>query len=265
MPLPCDYHNHPQAHVLQPYTVKLLQPWIDRARRTGIRSLAFTDHDRYLEGVDFDVVDRLRDANPDLEILIGIELDNDPVTSERGVRWVEAQWAKLDLVLGFVFYLPAATEMFDRADQTAQLTDRYGLEKAFTFYIAELEKILARGLIDCFAHLDLIKIHGVYPAGYEPAAWFGPIVDRIGAAGLAIEASTAGWRKKVEEQYPHVALLELARDRNLPVTTASDAHAPAQLAAGFDRLEQVLGQVNVTNLVRFSHHAKMPQARNVTN
>jgi histidinol-phosphatase (PHP family) len=81
----------------------------------------------------------------------------------------------------------------------------------------------------------------------------------IQAAGLAIEASTAGWRKKVGEQYPHAAILELACDCNLPVTTASDAHAPAQLAAGFDRLEQVLAQSRVTNLVRFAHHKPTPQ------
>jgi histidinol-phosphatase (PHP family) len=259
MPLPCDYHNHPQAHVLQPYTLDLLQPWVSRARRTGIRSLAFTDHDRYHEGVDFDVIDRLREQHPDVQILIGIELDNDPVTSERGTRWVEQNWEKLDFVLGSVHYLPGATEMFDRADQCSQLTDRYGLEKAFDLYRAELQKILQRGLIDCFAHLDLIKIHHLYPEGYEPAVWFGPVLEMIQAAGLAIEASTAGWRKKVGEQYPHTAILELARARNLPVTTASDAHAPAQLGAGFDRLEQVLAQARVTNLVRFTRHKSMPQ------
>ena len=43
-----------------------------------IQSIAFTDHDRYVDGVNFDVIDRLREQNPDIEILAGIELDNDP-------------------------------------------------------------------------------------------------------------------------------------------------------------------------------------------
>ena len=35
MPLPIDYHNHPQAHSVQPYTPELLQPWADAARQRG--------------------------------------------------------------------------------------------------------------------------------------------------------------------------------------------------------------------------------------
>src|SRR6266436_7620051 len=75
-----DYHTHPQGHTVRPYSIELLQPWIDRCREREIKSIAFTDHDRYHDGIDFDAVERLRERNPDAEILMGIELDNDPVT-----------------------------------------------------------------------------------------------------------------------------------------------------------------------------------------
>ena len=42
--------------------------------------------------------------NPDIQILAGIELDNDPLTSRAGVRWVERNWDRLDFVLGSVHY-----------------------------------------------------------------------------------------------------------------------------------------------------------------
>jgi len=107
-----DYHSHPQGHRVQPYSQELLQPWADHARQFGLRDIAFTDHDRYHEGVVFEEIERLRENNPDLKIRAGIELDNDPVHSVAGRKWVEQNWAKLDFVLGSVHYLHAS-EMFD--------------------------------------------------------------------------------------------------------------------------------------------------------
>src|SRR5678815_1757967 len=76
-----DYHTHPQGHRVQRYTQELLQPWADSARRLGLKDIAFTDHDRYHAGIDFDEINRLRERNPDLRVRAGIELDNDPVHS----------------------------------------------------------------------------------------------------------------------------------------------------------------------------------------
>ncbi len=70
--------------------------------------------------------------------------------------------------------------------------------------------MIDRGGIDCMSHLDLIKIHGVwYPEG-GLLPYFQPLLERIKGAGLAIELSTAGWRKPVNEQYPHEDLIVAA-------------------------------------------------------
>ena len=76
MPLPIDYHSHPQAHSVKPYTPELLQPWADSARQKGLKEVCFTDHDRYHQGVDFDQIARLNEANPDLLFLAGIDQAN---------------------------------------------------------------------------------------------------------------------------------------------------------------------------------------------
>src|SRR5208282_2132152 len=144
----CDYHTHPQAHNLRPYTLDLLQPWIDRCRAKQIQSVAFTDHDRYVDGVDFNVINRLREKNPDVEILAGIELDNDPLTSAAGLRWVEKNWDQLDFVLGSVHYFHGETEMLDRTGDPSQIEAR-GASEAFNQYTRELEKLISRGFIDC--------------------------------------------------------------------------------------------------------------------
>jgi histidinol-phosphatase (PHP family) len=249
----CDYHTHPQGHQIKPYTLDLLQPWVDRCKERGIRSLAFTDHDRYFAGVDFDVVDRLREKNPEIQILAGIELDNDPETSVAGLRWVEKNWDRLDFVLGSVHYFAGESAMFDSADQSSQIRSR-GADKAFEQYIAELQKLIKRGSIDCLAHLDLVKIHAVRPENYDPATTFAPILELAKSAGLAIEASTAGWRKVVKEQYPDPAILCLAVQLGIPITTASDAHSYAQIAENYDRLAPILDEAGVLQTVKFERH-----------
>src|SRR5437879_10805064 len=86
-----DYHTHPQGHRVQRYTQTLLQPWADSARNLGLTDIAFTDHDRYHAGIDFDEIDRLRERNPELRLRAGIELDNDPIHSAAGRKWIEKQ------------------------------------------------------------------------------------------------------------------------------------------------------------------------------
>ena len=249
----CDYHTHPQGHDVRPYTIELLQPWIERCRARGIQSIAFTDHDRYLAGVDFDVLDSLREKFPDVEILGGIELDNDPVSSAAGLRWVDANWDRLDFVLGSVHFFSGETEMLDRTGNLEQFETR-GLTGAYEQYILELEKLISRGHIDCLAHLDLVKIHGLRPHDYDPVKFFLPVLQLAKNGGLAIEASTAGWRKPVGEQYPHASILKAAVELNIPITTASDAHSYAQVAADYDRLREVLESAGVTATAKFRSH-----------
>src|ERR1700731_3001856 len=115
-----DYHTHPQGHRVQHYTQALLQPWIDSARARGLTDIAFTDHDRYHAGVDFDELDKLRAANPDIRIRAGLELDNDPETSAAGRAWVEKNRDRLDFVLGSVHYLSRPDQMFDSVPAGAE-------------------------------------------------------------------------------------------------------------------------------------------------
>jgi len=252
-----DYHTHPQGHNVHPYTIDLLQPWIEQCRAKGIRSIAFTDHDRYIAGVDFSVIDHLRDLNPDVLILAGIELDNDPATSTDGLHWVEKNWERLDFVLGSIHYFSGETEMLDRAGETAQIESR-GVSRAFDQYVQELEKLIARGHLDCLAHLDLVKIHGLLPRDYDPTKLFRPILELARAGGLAIEASTAGWRKAIGEQYPHASILQMAVELHIPITTASDAHSYVQVAADYERLAGVLDAAGVTETVTFQRHRPKP-------
>jgi len=254
-PLFSDYHTHPQGHRVQLYSQKILQPWIDSARARGLNDIAFTDHDRFHAGVDFDEIEKLRASNPEVNIRAGLELDNDPQTSAAGRNWVEKNWDKLDFVLGSVHYLDDPEEMFDSVpDGAGQFVGR-SVDEVYEDYFRRVREIAATGLVDCLSHLDLIKIHGHRPCG-DVRAIINETLDFIHSRDLAIELSTAGWRKPVNELYPEDSLIRLAIEKGIPFTTASDAHSHAQLGENYDRLAEKMSILGVREVCVYEKHKR---------
>ena len=248
-----DYHTHPQGHRVQPYTQTLLQPWVDSAREKELTDIAFTDHDRYHEGIDFDEIDKLRAANPDVRIRAGVELDNDPVHSIAGKRWTEKNWERLDFVLGSVHFLDRADQMFDSVPVGAEQFAGRDIDEIYADYFRRIRELAGSGLVDCLAHLDLIKIHGHRPKS-AIADLVAETLDFIAARGLAIELSTAGWRKPVNELYPSDEIIRLALEKGIRFTTASDAHSHAQLGENYERLEEKMVPLGINTVCVFEKH-----------
>jgi histidinol-phosphatase (PHP family) len=250
-----DYHTHPQGHRVQPYTQALLQPWADSGRRRGLSEIAFTDHDRYHAGIDFEEIDRFREKNSDLKIRAGIEFDNDPETSAAGRKWVERNWDKLDFVLGSVHYLEEPQQMFDSVPAGAKQFEGRDINEVYEDYFRRIREIAATGLVDCLSHLDLIKIHGHRPTrGIEEIV--SETLDFIRSHNLAIELSTAGWRKPVNELYPGDRIIRLAIEKGIRFTTASDAHSPAQLGEGYDRLGAKISTLGIREICVYEKHKR---------
>ena len=248
-----DYHTHPQGHRVQRYTQALLQPWADSAHEIALSDIAFTDHDRYHAGIDFDEIDRLREKNSDLKIRTGIELDNDPVHSTAGQKWIEKHWDKLDFVLGSVHFLDRDDQMFDSVPAGAEQFDGCDIDAIYADYFRRVREIAATGLVNCLAHIDLVKIHGHRPNA-EIEAIAGETLDLIRSRNLAIELSTAGWRKPVNELYPSDRIIQLAIEKGIPFTTASDAHSHVQLGENFHRLAEKMSTLGIREVCVFEKH-----------
>ena len=254
-----DYHTHPQGHRVQRYTPALLQPWADSARKFALTDIAFTDHDRYHAGIDLDEIDRLRERNPDLRIRAGIELDNDPIHSAAGRKWIEKHWDKLDFVLGSVHFLDRDDQMFDSVPDGAEQFEGHDVDAIYADYLRRVREMAATGLIDCLSHLDLIKIHGHRPRA-EVGAIVNETLDFIRARNLAIELSTAGWRKPVNELYPSDRIIELAIEKGIRFTIASDAHSHAQLGSNYPRLAEKMAAFGVRQICIFENHQRAMRA-----
>ena len=250
-----DYHSHPQGHRVQRYTQGLLQPWANSARRLGLKDIAFTDHDRYHAGIDFDEISRLRERNSDLQIRAGIELDNDPVHSPAGRKWIEKNWDKLDFVLGSVHFLERSDQMFDSVPDGAAQFEGRNIDAMYADYFRRIRDLIATGLIDSLAHLDLIKIHGHRPTA-DIRALVNETLEFIHARNLAIELSTAGWRKPVNELYPSDSIIELSIEKGIPFTTASDAHSYVQLGENFPKLAHKMAEIGIRQVCIFEKHKR---------
>ncbi len=253
MKLFSDYHTHPQGHRVHPFTQSLLQQWVDSARERELTDIAFTDHDRYHAGIDFDELDKLRAANPDIRIRAGLELDNDPETSAAGRAWVEKNWDRLDFVLGSVHYLDRPDQMFDSVPAGAEQFSGRDVDKLYADYFRRIREIAGTGLVDCLSHLDLVKIHGHRPK--TPIAdLVSETLDFIASRGLAIELSTAGWRKPVNELYPSDEIIQRAMEKGIRFTTASDAHSHVQLGENYDRLANKMHELGIREVCVFEEH-----------
>ena len=253
MTLFSDYHMHPQVHSLRPYDQELLQPWADSARARGLRDIALTDHDRYHEGVDFEEIEKLRAANPDLKIGAGIELDNDPVHSAAGRAWVEKNWERLDFVLGSVHFL-RGDWAFDHAGEEAEFARR-DINDVYADYYKRITAMARSGLVDCMSHLDLVKIFG-----FRPTNNFSDVLDavltEIRAADLALELSTAGWRKPVGEVYPSDEIIRAAQAKGIPFTAASDAHSHVQQGENYERLAAKMADLEIREVALYERHER---------
>jgi histidinol-phosphatase (PHP family) len=248
-----DYHTHPQGHRVHAYSQALLQPWIDSARDRGLSDIAFTDHDRYHAGVDFDELEKLRAANPHIKVRAGLELDNDPETSAAGHAWVEKNWDRLDFVLGSVHYLDRPDQMFDSVPAGAEQFAGRNIDEIYADYFRRISEIAATGLVDCLSHLDLIKIHGHRPNS-SIRDLVSETLDFIAKRGLAIELSTAGWRKPVNELYPSDEIIRLAIEKGIRFTTASDAHSHVQLGENYERLSKKMAELGIRQVCVFAKH-----------
>src|SRR5262249_52365226 len=151
---------------------------------------------------------------------------------------------KLDFVLGSIHFLDRADQMFDSVPDGAAQFEGRNVDTIYADYFRRVREIGATGLVDCLAHLDLIKIHG-----HRPNAEIGRFVNEtlasVRAGKVGISLPPAGWPKAVNEVYPSARIIELAIEKGIPFTPASDAHSHAQLADKFPSLAQKMANFGI--------------------
>jgi histidinol-phosphatase (PHP family) len=154
-----------------------------------------------------------------------------------------------------VHFLERADQMFDSVPDGATQFEGRSIDEMYADYFRRLRELVATGLVDSVAHLDLIKIHGHRPTG-DIRTLANETLEFVRARNLAIELSTAGWRKPVNELYPSDSIIKLAMEKGIPFTTASDAHSHVQLGENFVRLAHKMAEIGIHRVCIFEKHTR---------
>ena len=71
-----------------------------------------------------------------------------------------------------------------------------------------------------------------------------------------MELNTAGLRKDCKEIYPSPEIVRIAAQMGVPITFASDAHAPAEVAMNFAEAVQLARKFGYTQYCRFTQRKR---------
>ncbi len=243
--------------------------FVRRAIERGLSEIGFTDHiplyfmpenardprlamrEDQLDDYIREVEDLRREFRGTIEVRLGLEADYAEDREEELERWLaRADW---DLVLGSVHWV--AGGWIDDPATSPERFEREGVATLYNEYYRLLAKAARTHLFDVLTHFDLPKKHGHRPP--EPLETVEARAIRAAReAGVAVEISSAGLRKPVAEAYPEARLLSAMVAAGIPVTFSSDAHAPAEVAWGYDRTLAIARTAGVTEFVTFEKRRK---------
>jgi histidinol-phosphatase (PHP family) len=131
-------------------------------------------------------------------------------------------------------------------------------ERVWRRYFETVAESARSGLYDIIAHPDLVKVWGraaPRPDG-DLRRYYEPAVEAFAETGVAVELSTAGWRKPAGEQYPAEPFLEMLVDAGCPLALSSDAHSPDQLGFEYERAAALLERLGVGEIAVFERRAR---------
>lgn len=264
-----DYHIHTE---LCQHAEGEASAFRARAVELGLLEICFTDHVPNPDGYDpvnrmrleqfplyrTMVADLARASQP--VVLFGLEADYYDGCERFLQDWLPRQ--EFDLVVGSVHYIanwgfdnPGERHVWDSVDVTNTWRTYFDL-------IGKLadSQLTGRRLADVIGHLDLPKKFGYRPSDRDLKEMVQPALDRVAAAGMAIEINSSGLRRPVHEIYPSALLLSLAKERNIPICFGSDAHRPQEVGWQFDASLALARSAGYTHAVQYRRRHSLPYA-----
>jgi histidinol-phosphatase (PHP family) len=266
-----DYHVHlrPDERVNTPeefFTAANAERYREAATERGITELGVAEHIyRFRQALDVwqhpfwqryavdDLDDYCEFVRDETDMRLGIEADFVPGREDRMASLLESRdW---DYVVGSVHFV--GDDSLDTEDFSIWLKTE-SPERIWKRYFDALTASAQSGLFDILAHPDLVKVWGPdrpVPEG-DLRRFYYPVVEAIADLDIALEVSTAGWRKPVAEIYPAPAFLEMAVDAGMPLALSSDAHTPDILGHEYERAVELLDSLGVKDIAVFENRQR---------
>ena len=256
-----DYHMHTP---LCQHAVGEPSEYAARAVEIGLKEIGFSDHSPMSRN-DFDnwrmrndqlaeYVEKVRKAQrdfPNLQIKLALEVDYLPGHED----WIRdlAERHPWDYFIGSVHYVSDSWAV----DDPSKLSDWKHRDpfEVWSVYFERLTMAAESGLFEIIGHADLPKKFGFVPQ-QNCTKLFTRFLDAAKKTDTAIELNTAGLRKDCKEIYPAPNILQLAHERNVPITFGSDAHAPNEVGADFTQAIQLARSVGYKQSCQFTQRKR---------
>lgn len=262
MNLPPDYHMH--THLCR-HAKGTATELAAQAVRLGFAEIGFSEHNpmprddfddwRMLLG-DLDAyvaqVEQARRDHPSLTIRLGLEVDYIPGHED----WIKqlSTRAPWDYFIGAVHYVSDSWAL-DNPYVLEQWRSR-DTDEVWAEYFRRQTLAAESGLFEIIAHPDLAKKFRFYPKR-DVTPLYEKFVAALRKYEVAMELNTAGLRKDCQEIYPSAALVRIAARAGVPVTFASDAHAPHEVGAAFAEAVALAKSCGHTRTCRFNQRQRV--------
>ena len=232
-----DLHNHTP---LCNHSTGSIDEFIQEAIKKGIGIFGFSDHapmdfdHKYrmsfeqMSGYEREVKEAQKKYKGKIDIRLGYEVDwIEGLVDERVVE------AEVDYLIGSVHFLQGWG--FDNPEFISKY-EEVDITEIWVEYFKQIEAMAKSELFDIVGHLDLIKVFKFVP-DCDIREIANDALNAIAMAGMSIELNSAGLRKPIKEPYPSLDLLELAFEKNIPITFGCDAHSIEQVGFGMRELK----------------------------
>ena len=254
VPTPLLYESHCHTPLCK-HALGTPSEYAAVAEQRGLKGIIVTCHGPLPDGLGIDhrmapeqfdrYVELVAQARAEfagrVDVRLGLESDYYP-----GVEaWAEKLHARVPLhhVLGSVHM------------QVSFYKARYFTGDHFAYqqlYFEHLAASAETGLFDTLAHPDLVKNEAPYEwnfARIQPH--LERALDRIAATGVAMELNTSGLNKALPEMNPGPRMLQLMRDRGIPVVIGADAHRPIRVGDRYAQALQLLDELGFSTVSLF--------------
>jgi histidinol-phosphatase (PHP family) len=258
---PDDFDSPPERY----FTQENVDRYLEAARDAGIEELGVSEHiHRFTDALELWRHEWWeQNAHDDLAaycefvhgtpLRLGIEMDYLPGLEDRTAELLDEH--DFDYVVGSVHFLGDLAVDHDGWDVWEGGGDP---DKIWNRYFQTVGEAARSGLFDILAHPDLVKMWGSARPGpdRDPRFHYEPLVEAVGETGVAVEVSTAGLRKPVDELYPAPALAEMLVDAGAAFSLSSDAHVPEDIGFEYERTIEVMRGWGIDEIAVFERRER---------
>lgn len=219
---------------------------------TPYEPMFFDDYDKAFDVYKhhIEVLENLKDKFK-IDIKIGFEADFFQDKDWRKSFEKHMKNLNVDYLIGTNHFIKNKDESFLCNIYHIKHYPPFSDDELHQYMVNHYENIIASiksGYYSFIAHIDYCTIFNIgVDERYDEYKY--KIIETLKEYNMPYEINTSGY-DRIERPHPDIWMIEEANRQNIPVLISDDAHDPTQLGRYFDKVENLLNELNYTNRFR---------------